>query len=33
MAATTLIILPLLAVFLSAQKQFIRGITTSGIKG
>lgn len=33
MAATTLIVLPLLVVFLSAQKHFIRGITTSGIKG
>lgn len=33
MAATTLIVLPLLVVFFSAQKHFIRGITTSGIKG
>ena len=33
MAATTLIVLPLLIVFLSAQKHFIRGIATTGIKG
>ena len=33
MAATALIILPLLVTFLSAQRYFIRGIVTTGIKG
>lgn len=33
MAATTLIILPLLIVFLVAQKYFVEGIVTTGIKG
>ena len=33
MAATTLLVLPLLLVFLLAQKYFIQGVTTSGIKG
>ncbi|TBL69286.1 carbohydrate ABC transporter permease [Paenibacillus thalictri] len=33
MAATTLIVLPLMIVFLFAQKHFIEGIVTSGIKG
>jgi multiple sugar transport system permease protein len=33
MAATTLICIPLVVVFLSFQKFFIRGIVTTGIKG
>jgi multiple sugar transport system permease protein len=33
LAATTLIILPLLVLFLFAQKYFIEGIVTTGIKG
>ena len=33
MAATTLIILPLLVTFLLVQKYFIQGIVTTGIKG
>lgn len=33
MAATTLIILPLVITFVSVQKHFIRGIVTTGIKG
>jgi multiple sugar transport system permease protein len=33
MAATTLVMLPLLLVFLFAQKYFIEGIVTTGIKG
>jgi multiple sugar transport system permease protein len=33
MAATVLAILPLLVGFLFAQKQFIEGITLTGIKG
>jgi multiple sugar transport system permease protein len=33
MSATTLICIPLIAVFLSFQKFFIRGIVTTGIKG
>jgi multiple sugar transport system permease protein len=33
MAAATLIILPLLALFLFAQRTFIRGIATTGLKG
>jgi multiple sugar transport system permease protein len=33
MAATTLVILPLLIVFLFAQKYFVEGIVTTGIKG
>lgn len=33
MAATTVITLPLIIVFLCAQKYFIQGIVTSGIKG
>jgi multiple sugar transport system permease protein len=33
MAASTLIVLPMLVLFLLAQKTFIRGIATSGLKG
>ncbi|MCR8633182.1 carbohydrate ABC transporter permease [Paenibacillus radicis (ex Xue et al. 2023)] len=33
MSATTLIVLPLMIVFLFSQKYFIEGIVTSGIKG
>ncbi|GKS09538.1 bicyclomycin resistance protein [Paenibacillus chitinolyticus] len=33
MAATTIIILPLLILFLFTQKYFVQGIVTSGIKG
>lgn len=33
MAATTLIVLPLMIIFLFAQKHFIEGIATTGIKG
>ena len=33
MAATTIIVVPLLIIFLLVQKQFIRGIVTTGIKG
>ncbi|MDF2960301.1 MAG: carbohydrate transporter rane protein 2, family [Paenibacillus sp.] len=33
MAATTLIVLPLMVIFLFAQKHFIEGIATTGIKG
>lgn len=33
MAASTLIVLPVLALFLIAQKAFIRGIATTGLKG
>ena len=33
MAAATLIIVPVLVLFLLAQRTFIRGITTTGIKG
>jgi len=33
MAATTLIVLPLMVIFLLAQKHFIEGIVTTGIKG
>jgi multiple sugar transport system permease protein len=33
MAATTLIVLPLALIFLAAQKYFVQGIATTGIKG
>lgn len=33
MAAATLIVLPILVLFLLAQRTFIRGITTTGLKG
>ncbi len=33
MAAPTLVILPMVVFFLAAQKNFVRGIVTSGIKG
>lgn len=33
MAATTLTVIPLVAIFLSVQKYFIQGIVTAGIKG
>ncbi|HUX51426.1 MAG TPA: carbohydrate ABC transporter permease [Spirochaetia bacterium] len=33
MAATTLIVLPLIIIFLFVQKYFVRGIVTSGMKG
>jgi multiple sugar transport system permease protein len=33
MAAATVVILPVLLVFFFAQKVFIQGIATSGIKG
>ncbi|TCL56465.1 multiple sugar transport system permease protein [Hydrogenispora ethanolica] len=33
MAATTLIVLPLLIIFLTLQKYFVEGIVTTGIKG
>ena len=33
MAATTVVILPMVVLFLFAQKSFVRGIVTSGIKG
>ena len=33
MAAAAVIVLPVIAVFLSAQKHFIRGMTLSGMKG
>ena len=33
MAATTLLVLPLIVIFLFTQKYFIRGIVTSGLKG
>lgn len=33
MAATTLIVLPLLIMFLALQKYFVQGIVTTGIKG
>jgi multiple sugar transport system permease protein len=33
MAATTLIVLPLVAIFLGLQKYFVQGIVTTGIKG
>ncbi|PSQ00571.1 sugar ABC transporter permease [Halobacteriales archaeon QS_4_69_31] len=33
MAAATVIVLPVLVVFMSAQKYFIRGMTLSGMKG
>jgi multiple sugar transport system permease protein len=33
MAAATLIVLPVLALFLIAQRTFVRGIATTGIKG
>lgn len=33
MAASTLVILPVIALFLIAQRTFIRGIATTGIKG
>lgn len=33
MAASTLIVLPMLVLFLAAQSTFIRGISTSGLKG
>ena len=33
MAATTILIVPSIAIFVATQKQFVRGITMSGIKG
>jgi multiple sugar transport system permease protein len=33
MAAATLIVVPVLALFLIAQRTFVRGIATTGIKG
>jgi sn-glycerol 3-phosphate transport system permease protein len=33
MAATTLLVSPTLLLFLAAQKQFVRGLTMSGLKG
>jgi multiple sugar transport system permease protein len=33
MAAATLAVLPLLLAFLAAQRQFVRGIALSGLKG
>jgi multiple sugar transport system permease protein len=33
MAATTIIVVPLIVTFVFVQKQFIRGIATTGIKG
>jgi multiple sugar transport system permease protein len=33
MAATTLFVLPILVVFIVGQKQFVEGISTSGLKG
>jgi multiple sugar transport system permease protein len=33
LAATTLTVLPVLAVFLVAQKQFVQGLAHSGLKG
>ncbi|WP_235934590.1 hypothetical protein [Paramicrobacterium chengjingii] len=33
LAATTLTVLPVFAVFLVAQKQFVQGFAQSGLKG
>ncbi|WP_244971419.1 hypothetical protein [Paramicrobacterium chengjingii] len=33
LGATTLTVLPVLAVFLVAQKQFVQGLAQSGLKG
>jgi ABC-type maltose transport system permease subunit len=33
MAASTLIVLPVLVLFLFAQRTFIRGVATAGLKG
>jgi len=33
MAASTLMVLPIIALFFVAQRAFIRGIVTSGLKG
>ena len=33
MAATTLIVLPMIVLIMLAQRMFIRGITTTGLKG
>ena len=33
MAATTLVVLPVVAVFLFAQRFFVEGVTVGGVKG
>ena len=33
MAASVIVLIPVLAVFLSLQKYFVQGIATSGLKG
>ena len=33
MAASTLMLLPILALFFAAQRYFVQGIVTSGLKG
>ena len=33
MAATSILVLPSIALFVATQKQFVRGLTMSGVKG